>query len=108
MPSAILATLGQWFNDFVLLLDVVKLEKRMDLLEQVARLKTWKHVLQICCNLISRHRKHVDKLYILRDCILLLNEATRDIIQVSCALKNKFCRLLDFIPYIEPQSVFYS
>ncbi|KAG0631814.1 hypothetical protein M758_1G280800 [Ceratodon purpureus] len=65
MPSAILATLGQWFNDFVLLLDVVKLEKRMDLPEQVARLKTWKHVLQICCNLISRHRKHVDKLVLL-------------------------------------------
>jgi hypothetical protein len=61
MPSAVLANLGQWFNDFMLLLDVVVLDKRMDLPEQQPRLKTWKHVLQICCNLISRHRKHVDK-----------------------------------------------
>lgn len=61
MPSALLVTLGHWFNDFVLLLDVVVLENRMDLPEQQPRLKTWKRVLQICCNLISRHRKHVDK-----------------------------------------------
>jgi hypothetical protein len=61
MPSAFLATLGQWFDDFVLLLDMVVLENRMELPEQQPRLKTWKRVLQICCNLISRHRKHVDK-----------------------------------------------
>nr|PNR26439.1 hypothetical protein PHYPA_031014 [Physcomitrium patens] len=62
MPSALLATLGQWFYDFMLLLEVVALERTMDLPEQLSRLKTWKRVLQICCNLISRHRKHVDKL----------------------------------------------
>jgi hypothetical protein len=61
MPLSILACLGQWFNDLMVVLDTVVLEKRMDSPEQQPRLKCWKRALQICCNLVSRHRKHVDK-----------------------------------------------
>lgn len=61
MPQSLLACLGPWFQDLMILLESVELEKKMDLPEQEPRLKTWKRVLQLCCNLVSRHRKHVDK-----------------------------------------------
>ncbi|KAG0600495.1 hypothetical protein M758_11G038800 [Ceratodon purpureus] len=61
MPQSLLACLGPWFQDLMILLEAVELEKKMDLPEQEPRLKTWKRVLQLCCNLVSRHRKHVDK-----------------------------------------------
>lgn len=61
MPQSLLTSLGLWFQDLMILLDTVMLEKKMDLPEQEPRLKTWKRVLQICCNLVTRHRKHVDK-----------------------------------------------
>lgn len=61
MPPSLLACLGPWFQDLMVLLETVVLEKKMDLPEQEPRLKTWKRVLRICCNLVSRHRKHVDK-----------------------------------------------
>lgn len=61
MPQSLLACLGPWFQDLMILLETVVLDKKMDLPEQEPRLKTWKRVLQICCNLVSRHRKHVDK-----------------------------------------------
>lgn len=61
MPQSLLACLGPWFQDLMTLLETVVLEKKMDLPEQEPRLKTWKRALQLCCNLVSRHRKHVDK-----------------------------------------------
>jgi len=61
MPSALLESIDQWFSDLLSLLDSVVLEKKMDASEQEPRLKIWKRALQICCNLVSRHRLHVDK-----------------------------------------------
>jgi hypothetical protein len=61
MPLSILACLGQWLNDLMVLLDTVVLEKRMDSPEQQPILKCWKQALQICCNLVSQHRNCVDK-----------------------------------------------
>ncbi|CAM6082528.1 unnamed protein product [Calypogeia fissa] len=61
MPTTLLPYLGQWFQDIMVLLQMVVLEKKLDEPEQLWRLKTWKRALQICCNLITRHRKHVDK-----------------------------------------------
>lgn len=61
MPPSLLACLGSWFQDLIVLLDMVVLDKKMDSPEQEPRLKIWKRALQICCNLVARHRKHVDK-----------------------------------------------
>lgn len=66
MPSSLLASLGLWFQDLMILLEVVVLEKKMDSPEQAPRLKIWKRSLQICCNLVARHRKHVDKYEIIQ------------------------------------------
>lgn len=61
MPPSLLASLGSWFQDLMILLEMVVLEKKLDSPEQEPRLKIWKRSLQICCNLVARHRKHVDK-----------------------------------------------
>ncbi|KAG0600485.1 hypothetical protein M758_11G038100 [Ceratodon purpureus] len=47
MPQSLLACLGPWFQDLMILLEAVELEKKMDLPEQEPRLKTWKRVLQL-------------------------------------------------------------
>lgn len=61
MPQSLLASLGLWFQDLIALSETVDLDKKMDLSVQEPRLKTWKRVLKIFCNLVSRHRKHTDK-----------------------------------------------
>ncbi|KAL3700792.1 hypothetical protein R1sor_018814 [Riccia sorocarpa] len=61
MPASLLTYLGQWFQDIMVLLQMVVLDKKLDAPEQIYRLKTWKRALQICCNLITRHRKYIDK-----------------------------------------------
>ncbi|BBN00117.1 hypothetical protein MPTK1_1g26560 [Marchantia polymorpha subsp. ruderalis] len=61
MPVSLALYLGQWFQDIMVLLQMVVLDKTLDAPHQYHRLKTWKRALQICCNLITRHRKYVDK-----------------------------------------------
>ncbi|KAL2650845.1 hypothetical protein R1flu_018973 [Riccia fluitans] len=61
MPASLATYLGHWFQDIMILLQLVVLDKKLDAPEQIYRLKTWKRALQICCTLITRHRKYVDK-----------------------------------------------
>jgi hypothetical protein len=61
MPPSLLLCLAPWIQDLMVLLDTIVLEKTVDSPDEEPRLKIWKRSLQICCNFVSRHRKHMDK-----------------------------------------------
>jgi hypothetical protein len=61
MPPSLLTCLELWFQDIVVLLDMIGLKRSMDFPDSEHRLKLWKTCLQICCNLVTQHHKHVDK-----------------------------------------------
>jgi hypothetical protein len=61
MPPSLLTCLELWFEDIVVLLDMIGLKRSMDFPNPEPQLKLWKRCLQICCNLVTQHHKHVDK-----------------------------------------------
>ena len=52
MAEVLLACLGPWLQDVMILMEAEEVEKKMELPEQEPRLKTWKRALVLCCNLV--------------------------------------------------------
>lgn len=61
MPSSLQPHLGKWCQDFFTVLGTAQVQYKMEAAEQLPRMKTWKRALQIFCTLVTRHRKHIDK-----------------------------------------------
>eukprot|EP00250_Pteridium_aquilinum_P033256 c5372_g1_i1 orf=217-3513(+) len=62
MPSSLQPHLEKWCEDLFTLLGCVEVQYKMEAVEQLPRMKTWKRALQIFCTLVTRHRRYMDKL----------------------------------------------
>ncbi|MCO5600948.1 hypothetical protein L7F22_055065 [Adiantum nelumboides] len=62
MPSSLLPNLGSWCEDLLLLVGCIEVQFKLEGVDQLSRMKSWKRALQIFCSLVIRHRRYIDRL----------------------------------------------